>query len=114
MYKACCCDERCGLVEKSFIARSVLFFHDSCRVDFRAQLRKKRTPGQMRQVGSRWCTFDPQLSLAMFTRSAQGLRVTKKGIAHQTNCELEGISTGTSTCSCFDQKFGALRRDRSC
>jgi hypothetical protein len=65
----------------------------------------------MGQVAPRPCTFDPQLSLAMFTRSAQGFRVTKKRIVHQTNGEL---STGTSTSFRADQKFSGLRRDRSC
>jgi len=39
------------------------------------------------------------VSLAMFTRSAQGFQVTKKGIELQMNCALEQISTGTSACS---------------
>jgi hypothetical protein len=75
---------------------------------------KREQQARMGQVAPRPCTFDPQLSLAMFTRSAQGFRVTKKGIVHQTDGELEEISIGTSTCSRSDQKFGALRRDRSC
>jgi hypothetical protein len=32
------------------------------------------------------------VSLAMFTRSAQGFFVTKKGIEHQMKCALEQIS----------------------
>jgi hypothetical protein len=66
------------------------------------------------QVAPCTCTFDPQLSLAMFTRSAQGFRVTKKSIVHQTNGELEEISIGSSTCFRSNEKFDASRRDQSC
>jgi hypothetical protein len=50
----------------------------------------------MGQVVPCACTFDPQVSLAMFTRSAQGFWVTKKDIEHQMSCALEEISTRTS------------------
>jgi hypothetical protein len=65
-------------------------------VDIRAKLRKKRPRPWIERFAPKTRTFDPQVSLAMFTCSAQGFRVTKKDNEHQTNAELEEIFTGTA------------------
>jgi len=64
-------------------------------VDIRAKLRKKRPRPWSEQFTPKARTFVPQLSLAMFTPSTQGFRVTKKDIEHQTNAKAEEIFTGT-------------------
>jgi len=71
-------------------------------VDIRAKLRKKRPLPWSERFAPKARTFDPQVSLAMFTSSAQGFRVTKKDREHQTSAKLEEISTGASTCACSD------------
>jgi len=74
-YKACCCDERCGLVEKYLWRKQAGVLPMCCAVDFSAQLRKTPLIFPSVRSGDFLSTFRAHLSHALLTSSSHEILI---------------------------------------
>jgi hypothetical protein len=70
--KACCCDERCGSVEKQASGKQAAFFSSRWAVEFSAVFRKTHTILPRAPVHNFLSTIRSQLSHLLCTRSPHG------------------------------------------